>query len=132
MLYKPKGHKHDRMIRRIDYLHQWAKRNDFAFLEYYWATAGFQRLFVSAWQRTDRPTFLCTYLVPTQSGFRNVTDIVTEFANSVSLTTANSRDAQYHPKPPKAYNQSFSRINLDEQWHRHIEMENLYKILEKE
>lgn len=122
--YKPKGHKPDRIIHRIDYLHQWAKRNDFAFLEYYWARAGLHRLFMAVWQRTDRPTFLCTYLVPTQSGFTNVTDIVTEFANGISLTTANSRDAQFHPKPPKAYHQTFSRINLDEQWRRHVEMEN--------
>ena len=118
--YKPKGHKPDRMVRRIDYVHQWAKSNDFEFLEYYWVRTGFQRLFMAVWQRTDRPTFLCTYLVSNQS----ITDIVTEFAKGISLTTANSKAAQFHPKPPKAYHQTFSRINLDEQWHRHIEMEN--------
>jgi len=122
--YKPKGHKPDRMIRRIDYLHQWAKGNGFEFLEYYLVKTGFQRLFLAVWQRTDRPTFLCTYLVPTQSGFTKVTDIVTKFANNTSLTTANSSDAQTHPKPPKDYHQTFSRITLDEQWCRHIEMEN--------
>lgn len=122
--YKPKDHKTDRVIRRTDYVNQWAKGNGFEFLEYYWAVTGFHRLCMAAWQRTDRPTFLCTYLVPNQSGFVNVTDIVTEFANGISLTTANSKDAQFQPKPPKAYHQTFSRINLDEQWHRHIEMEN--------
>ena len=99
--YKPKGDKPDRMIRRTDYLNQWAERNDFEFLEYYWAIVCFQKLFMAVWQRTDRPTFLCAYLVPTQSGFINVIDIVTEFANNVSLTTANSRAAQFQPHPLK-------------------------------
>jgi len=54
----------------------------------------------------------------------NVTDIITEFANGIYLTTVDSKAAQFHPGPPKAYKQTFSKINLDEQWCRHLEMEN--------
>lgn len=115
--YKPKGKTPEHTVRRIDYVRQWAKENDFEFLEYYWVKVGFQKIFMAVWRRTDRPTFLCTYLM-------NVTDIVTEFAGDISLTTANSRAAQYAPKPPENYSQTFSRVTLDEQWRRHLEMEN--------
>lgn len=122
--YYPKSNKPDRMLKMIEYVHQWAKENDFEFLAYYWVKPGFQRIFMGVWQRMDRPTFLCTYLVPNQYGFTSLTDIFTEFAGEVSLTSTNSKAAQLYPKPPKSYHQTFSRIDLDELWRRHIEMEN--------
>jgi len=108
----------------VTWLHDWAKQNEFSFLGYYIGKIGFQAAFMAVWRRSDRPTFLCHYLVREQHRANRVSEIDTEFAFGISLSTANSIDAQLHPKPPGCYHQTFSKINMDEQWYRHIEAEN--------
>lgn len=117
-------HKSDWRIRRISPLHEWAEHNDFTFVGCYLVKVGILKNFMAVWQRTDRPTFFCHYLMQGQNRVKGVSDLVTVFANDISLTTANSRDAQLSPKPPGSYHQTFSNTNLDKQWYRHIEMEN--------
>ena len=122
--YTATGNSAKRLIRSVEHLRQWAQQNDFKFLGYYNIRVGFAKVFTAAWQRTDRPTFMCHYVIKVQNKVKRAMDIVTKFANDVSLTTANTRNAQFSPKPPKAYAQSFSKVDLDQQWNLHIEMEN--------
>ena len=130
MLVKPKllpfkegGAKWAWAVEDVAWLHDWAKRNEFDFLGYYIGKAG-PPAFIAVWRRIDRPTFLCHYLLRNQHRVNKVSEIATEFAFGISLSTANSIDAQLHPKAPGFYHQTFSKITLDEQWYRHIEAEN--------
>lgn len=122
--YTATGSRAKRMIRSVAHLHQWAEQNEFKFLGYYNIRVGFNKIFLAGWQRTDRPTFMCHYVIKAQNTVGRATDIATEFANDISLTTVDTREGQFSPKPPKAYSQSFSRVDLDQQWNRHIEAEN--------
>lgn len=122
--YTATGHRAKRLIHSVEHLRQWAQRNDFRFLGYYNIRVGFQKVFTAAWQRTDRPTFMCHYVIKVGNKVNRATDIITEFADDVSLTTADTRGAQFAPKPPKDYAQSFSKVDVSQQWSRHIEMEN--------
>jgi hypothetical protein len=122
--YTATGNRAKRMVRSVAHLRQWAEQNEFEFLGYYNIRVGLHRIFLAGWQRADRPTFMCHYVIKVQNKVNRATDIITEFANDVSLTTVDTRDGQFLPKPPKAYIQSFSRVDLDRQWNRHIEAEN--------
>jgi hypothetical protein len=122
--YTATGHSAKRLIRSVEHLRQWAQRNDFRFLGYYNIHVGFHKVFMAAWQRIDRPTFMCHYVIKVGNKVKRATDIATNFADDVSLTTADTRGAQFAPKPPKAYAQTFSKVDLNRQWNRHIEMEN--------
>lgn len=122
--YTATGYRAKRLIHSVEHLRQWAQRNDFKFLGYYNIRVGLHKIFMAAWQRTDRPTIICHYVIKVQNTVNRATDIVTRFADDISLTTADTRGAQFLPKPPKNYAQSFSKVDLNQQWNRHIEMEN--------
>ena len=102
----------------------WAQANGFDFLNFYESKIGGTLISMAVWQRPDRPTFMVEYFARSGSQLARVIDFATEFADGIDLTTANSSDAQLFPKPPGIYNQTFSKIDLDDQWGLHIEMEN--------
>lgn len=122
--YTATGYSAKRLIRSVEHLRQWAQQNNFKFLGYYNIRVGLAKVFTAAWQRIDRPTFMCHYVIRAGNKVKRATDIITEFADDVSLTTTDTRDAQFAPKPPRAYAQSFSKVDVGQQWNRHIEMEN--------
>ena len=103
---------------------EWAGENDFAFVGNYALTVGVADLSMSIWRRSDRPTFFCSYLVQSGGSRQNSYDFVTLFEDDIMLTTNNKSDSQMLPQPPGYYSQSFSRVSLDGQWNRHLEMEN--------
>jgi hypothetical protein len=103
---------------------QWARENDFRFIGNYTMNTGSIGSQISTWQRADRPTFLCRYVVTAKNAVNTACDLVTIFAADVGLTTCSSGDGQLFPRPAGSYSQSFSNIVLDEQWSRHVEMEN--------
>jgi len=99
---------------------RWAQANGFSFVGSYMIRSCYMAgITIFAWQRTDGSSFLCQY------GIANAAcDFVTKFASDVSLTTGSTRDGHFFPRRPGAYLQSFSKIDLNEQWARHIKMEN--------
>jgi hypothetical protein len=103
---------------------QWAGENDFRFIGNYAMKIGSTAARISTWQRTDRPTFLCQYVISAKNAANTACDLVTLFASDVGLTTCSSGNGQLYPRPAGSYSQSFSNIPLDEQWFRHVEMEN--------
>jgi hypothetical protein len=95
---------------------RWAQVNDFSFIGSYMVKGHYWTIF--AWQHTDRSSFLCQY------GIANAAcDFTTKFTSDVSLTTYN-KTGHLLPHRPGEYLQSFSKIDLNEQWNRHIEMKN--------
>jgi hypothetical protein len=107
-----------------DDIDRWAQNNEFMYIGCYETKITNVNTTIWAWGRVDRPTYFCQYLAKAGAHTNKVYDMVTEFADDISITTGSSKDSQLMPCPPGAYMQSFSRISLDEQWHRHIEAEN--------
>lgn len=103
---------------------QWAQNNDFSFVGNFTMKTASMTTSVSAWQHCDRPTFFCKYVVKIKNISQQASDFVTKFANDILLTTASTSDANFFPRYPEAYLQSFSKLSLDERWYRHVEMEN--------
>ena len=102
----------------------WARNNDFEFAGEFTMKAGFQPAYIAAWQRANRPTFLTYYSVRTKHSIQTAFDFVTKFADDVGLTTCSKADGHSLPYQAGHYVQSFSNISLDDQWYRHVEMEN--------
>jgi hypothetical protein len=102
----------------------WAANNGFEFEGCYKVLMGQSAASMVVWRRSDRPTVLCFYLITVGTKQKTATDIVTDFADYISLTSNNSRDAQFSPARPGRYMQTFSPVTLDELWAKHIEAEN--------
>ena len=119
-----KENKRKRLVKSCWNTNNWAQANEFVFLNFYESKIGGTIISMAVWRRPDRPTFMVEYFAKSGLQRARVIDFETEFAEGISLTTANSIDAQLTPKPPGDYNQSFSNIDLDDQWAIHIEMEN--------
>ncbi len=103
----------------------WAVANGFAFLGNYTIKVGMIRTLMSAWQRMDRPTFFCRYLVQASGQIqKECFDFVTIFADKVGLTTGSTTDGHFFPKRCGSYMQSFSNRDIDQRWAAHIEAEN--------
>jgi len=98
---------------------RWAQANDFSFIGSYMIKGRYWAgITIFAWQHTDRQSFLCQY------GTANAAcDFVTQFTSDVSLTTC-SKTELFFPRRYGEYAQSFSKIDLNEQWNRHVEMKN--------
>ena len=79
----------------------WAKKNNFDFLGFYEVQCG-MRAFMAAWKLKEMPTI---------------------FKNEVELTTSNTKDSIFYPKPPGWYSQSFSMYCFDELYRMHMEAE---------
>lgn len=103
---------------------EWAKSNGFEYVGSYRMRAGVANAEIWAWRRTDRPTFLCKYMVRAGNASKTSYDLMTEFADEVSITTCNTKDGSSMPLVPGAYMQSFSPIDFDGRWQKHIEAEN--------
>ena len=115
--YTASGKKKDRLIGATIDAREWAQQNDFIFKGYYILQAN---VFIAAWQRKDRPTFFCYYIVQ----HKKLSDLVTMFDNGISLTTGSSSDGQFFPLPDEKYMQSFSKLRFDALWDHHVAMEN--------
>lgn len=103
---------------------RWATENGFAFLGNYVMKIGGQLARIAVWQRPDRPTFFCRYVIEAQNRRQQSYDLVTLFAEEVGLTTGSSRDGQLFPTRPGSFMQTFTGLSLDQQWSVHIDMEN--------
>jgi hypothetical protein len=79
---------------------------------------------MAIWRRPDRPSFFCRYTVSAGEAGATSYDFVTLFDDDVILTTNDRSDSQMLPLPDGYYCQSFSSLDLDERWARHVEAEN--------
>ncbi|GEM_PF-1590921 len=103
---------------------RWAAENEFGFLGTYRMKTPMTRALIYAWQRTDRPTYFCTYIIQSGQETKESYDLVTVFGDDIGLTTSSTKDGHMFPKPPHCFIQSFSPSVFDDRWARHIEMEN--------
>ena len=103
---------------------RWAADNEFGFLGKYRMKTPMTQALIYAWQRTDRPTYFCTYIIQSSQETKESYDLVTIFGDDVGLTTGCTKDSHMLPKPPRSFIQSFSPGDFDDRWARHIEMEN--------
>ncbi|MGD9109327.1 MAG: hypothetical protein PVG93_00170 [Phycisphaerales bacterium] len=103
---------------------EWAQANEFEYVGSYRMLAGGTNAEIWVWRRMDRPTFFCRYLVRAGTMSQIAHDLVTEFADGISITTASTKDGNSIPHSPGAYSQSFSGTDFDERWQKHIEAEN--------
>jgi hypothetical protein len=78
----------------------WAVNNGFIFAGCYKLRIAQAVVSMAVWCRTDRPTVLSLYIVRMGNKKNISTDIMTDFADMVSLTSNNSRAAQFSPWRP--------------------------------
>lgn len=64
-----------------------------------------------------------TYLVVMRAGGRFVCDLVTDFGERSSLTTARHNSAFVHPRPPGAHMQAFPKATLEQLLDHHLAAE---------
>lgn len=107
-----------------EHLRQWAADNDFNFIGNFTMKIGSSNALISVWRHSERPTFLCQYLVRSGRTVNKALDMVTLFDSDIMLTTASKSDGQLLPIPAGSYYQTFSNISPDDQWNKHVEMEN--------
>lgn len=100
----------------------WAKKNNFDFLGFYEVQCG-MRAFMAAWKLKEMPTHLCQYIIRGNRAIVIALDFETIFKNEVELTTSNTKDSIFYPKPPGWYSQSFSMYCFDELYRMHMEAE---------
>jgi hypothetical protein len=103
---------------------EWAQANEFEYVGSYRTRLGSTQTDIWTWQRSDRPTFFCRYLVKAKDITKVSHDLVTEFADDIGLTTGDTKDGNFLPRPPGSYSHNFPGTSLDEQWYKHIESEN--------
>jgi len=109
--------RHDQRIEATLAAREWAQQNEFIFVGYYLFQTN---VFIAAWQRQDRPTFFCYYLVQ----HKTLSDMVTIFDDEIGLTTGSRADTHFFPRSDNMYMQSFSRLGFDGFWDRHVATEN--------
>ncbi len=102
----------------------WAVNNGFVFAGCYKIKIAQAVVDMAVWRRNDRPTVLSLYIVRMGNRKNISTDIMTDFADMISVTSNNSRSAQFSPWRPGRYQQTFSPVTLDELWAKHLEAEN--------
>jgi hypothetical protein len=102
----------------------WAANNGFEFEGCYKVQMGQSVASMAVWRSSDRPTVLCFYIISVGTKQSTATDMVTDFADQISLTSNNNKAAQFSPWRPGRYQQTFSPVTLDELWAKHIEAEN--------
>ena len=93
----------------------WAQRNDFEHVGYFKLST----YFFSAWQHTQRPTFLCHYVLP-----KNAIEFITVFDDNITFSTVSNASWHDSPQFPGYYVQTFSQKEPQPLWHQHIQMEN--------
>jgi hypothetical protein len=94
----------------------WAVANGFEFV----GNFRLGPVYIAGWEHTKRPSFFCEYRIQRKEFF----DMVTTFADDMSLTTGSTKDGQLNPKPPGDYFQTFSNLSLGQLWEKHVEGEN--------
>ncbi len=102
-------HKHD----------EWAREQGFDWIGAFTTALAGVPWFIAAWRHQERPTYFCIYV----AGGQIIFDFVTEFSETRALTTGSVRDAQFLPKPPGDYQQSFSGLTVDELLAQHTKAE---------
>jgi hypothetical protein len=107
-----------------EHLRQWAADNDFNFIGNFTMKVGSSNALISAWRHSQRPTFFCQYVIRSGRTVNQALDMVTLFDSDIMLTTASKSDGQLMPIPVGCYLQTFSNVSPDDQWHKHVEMEN--------
>ena len=120
--YKTKKPQKDWKIKAMRDTASWAAENNFDFLGFYTVHYG-MRGFMAAWESKEKPTYLCHYIIGTRKEVAIARDFTTCFENEIRLTTVNTKDANFLPKPPGEYSQSFSKCSFDELLIRHRESE---------
>ena len=103
---------------------QWAEENEFGFVGNFTMKVGIVETSMAIWRRPDRPSFFCRYNVQAGNRVQTSYDFVTIFDKDIMLTTNDKADSQMLPQAPGHYSQSFSELSIDEQWYKHVEMEN--------
>ena len=93
----------------------WAQRNDFEHVGYFKLST----YFFSAWQHTQRPTFLCHHVLP-----KNAIEFITVFDDDITFSTVSNASWHDSPQFPGYYIQTFSQKEPQSLWHQHIQMEN--------
>ncbi len=109
----------------------WASAHRFEYVGTFAARMGNSGSTIIAWRHADKASFFCQYTLKydREDGDNTVTvtrfeyDLVTEFAEGISLTTGSSMDCNFYPKLPGAYAQSFSDMNFDDRWTKHLDAE---------
>jgi len=111
----------DRRREPIEPTHAFTEPNGFEFQGYF-ALTGVNGL-IAAWQRADRPTFFCHYVLTAGNQLRTSFDFVTLFADEIGLTTGSNRDGHLMPRRPTSFLQTFSDRELEGLWAAHLETE---------
>lgn len=102
-------------IKANETLFQWTENNNFDFL-------GFYRIghyHIAIWGDTSSPTFLWLHSFPDKG-----IEFITLFEGEILFSTVNSSNWQAPPHFMGYYLQTFSTIDVDLLWQRHVEMEN--------
>ena len=99
-----------------DQSHIWAAGSGFEFV------GNFRHgsVYIAGWEHTKRPSFFCEYRIQQKMFY----DMVTTFADEMSLTTGSTKEGNLTPKPPGHYHQTFSNLSLEQLWEKHVEAEN--------
>ena len=120
--YKTKKPERDWKIRATQDTASWASRSNFDFLGFYTVHCG-MRGFMAAWKSKVKPTYLCQYILRTNRETVIACDFVTPFEDEIGLTTSDTKDSIFFPKPHGSYQQSFWIGSVDELHRMHLEAE---------
>ena len=96
-------------------LFQWTENNNFVFLGSY----RIGHYYVTTWGDSNSPAFLWFHSFPDKG-----IEFITLFEGEILLCTVNSSNWQAPPHFMGYYLQTFSTIDIDLLWQRHVEMEN--------
>jgi len=107
--------RYNKKLKANKVVHQWAENNDFTFLGVFHIAYNH----IATWKYSPKSTFLCLHTFPERS-----IELITVFENDIILCTGNNSNLQTPPHFFGYYLQTFSRISMDDLWHRHTEMEN--------
>lgn len=104
-----------RPFKTNDAVYPWTKANDFEFFGTF--TIGHYTL--NTWKHLYKPTCLCLHTFPDRG-----IELITVFEKDIIFCTVNNSNWHGSPHFPGYYLQTFSKISIDELWHRHLQMED--------
>lgn len=96
-------------------LFQWTENNNFNFLGSY----RIGHYYIAAWGDANSPAFLWFHSFPDEG-----LEFITHFEDEILLCTVDNSNWQAPPRFMGYYLQTFSTIDIDLLWQRHVEMEN--------